>query len=97
MTLGNNPFSSKDSVVNDIANIMANNRKNAEKISDNITNAAKNAGTEARNSGARTIETRNKIYSKHLTAAAGDTPVSSTSRQEFERIADREWHSTPPE
>jgi len=95
--LGNNPFSSNDKVVNDIADIMAKNKETyGNKLPDEISQAAKAAGAEARNSGAKTIETRSSIYNKHLTGVAGDNPISTNSRQEFERIADQEWN-TPTE
>ncbi len=96
--LGNNPFSKldKNKDIDAIADVLAKSQADrAGQLPDNITQAAKDAGAEARTSDAKTIETRNSIYNKHFTKAIGDTPVSSNSRQEFEKIADQEWH-TPP-
>jgi hypothetical protein len=88
-----NPFSDQsDSLVNSIRDTMNTNRANAEQMPVHLSTAAKAAGAEARGSNAKTIETRNTIYNKHMTNAAGDTPVSNTTRQEFEKIADQEWN-----
>jgi hypothetical protein len=88
-----NPFSSRDKTVDSIADIMNKNRESAS-MDDTLKNAAVEAGQEVRNAGNIPVETKTSIYNKHFTKAIGDSPTSTSSRADFEGIADAEINRT---
>jgi len=93
-----NPFSDRNNkVTNDIADVLAKHQQSkVDAIPDSIKDAAKAAGSEARDAGIIPQETKNTIYNKHFTGAVGNSEVSTSSRQDFESLADQEFN-TPTE
>jgi len=90
-----NPFSSKDKTIDSIADIMKKNREQTTaSVDDTLKSAAIEAGQEVKNAGNVPIETKTSIYNKHFTKAVGNTPTSTSSRADFEGIADAEMNRT---